>query len=542
MGATPKSNPPETVWQAEFTCKDPLGLMKKAGGFLVFTVFMGGKIQDRAAWDQWGDRLHQPPAISVNSREGRCMTSPQEQSCFCTKTDGYRGIWWGQSTTGDEYVYKYSGGLGTYPVQNAPFAVYAPEVEKTFFVWGGATSEGYLEADSRGPRWDCGPGELLHMVSYYDHKTETVPHPTILLDKWTADPHDNPVISIDDEGYLWVFSPSHGHWTTPSYVHRSTKPFSIERFVTLHEDLFAYPQVWWTKKRGLSFFHTKYAADGDPSADRGIFYRHSPDGRTMGESVCLGCLERGHYQVTAERDGVVASTFDFHPAQGGLEARTNLYFMKSLDFGQTWTTACGRVLELPVQNIHHAALVRDFEAEGLLCYIKDMVLDQNGEPHIHFVTSKSWRPGPESGAKTWQIATFANGEWLFERILESDHNYDMGSLYLNADGSRTIIGTSAQGPQKFNTGGEVELWEQSSIGQPWRRVRILTKDSPFNHSHPRRPVNAHPDFSAFWVDGHARRPSPSRLYFSDSTGRVVKALPGYMQGAHEAPMEVSVYS
>lgn len=468
------------------------------------------------------------------------MTPPSEQDCFCAKANGYRGIWWGHTTTGDEYVYKYSGGLGTYPVQNAPFAVYSPEVDKTFFVWGGATPGGYLEADSRGARWDCGPGELLHMVSFYDHATGTVPRPTILLDKWTADPHDNPVISIDDDGYLWIFSPSHGHWTTPSYIHRSAEPFCIDRFTTIHTDLFAYPQVWWSKRAGLSFFHTKYAAHGEPAADRGIFYRHSADGFSIGPTTCLGCLDAGHYQVTAERDGVVASAFDYHPNEGGLEARTNLYYVCSRDFGKTWTTAEGTQVELPVKTAHHPALVRDFEAEGLLCYIKDMVLDRDGNPHIHFVTSKSWKPGPESGPKTWCVATFSEGRWHYDRIVESDHNYDMGSLFLNEDGSRTIIGTSGQGPQKCNTGGEIEIWTQAAVGQPWRRERVLTNSSPFNHSHPRRPVNAHPEFSAFWVDGHARRPSPSRLYFSDVTGRVVKALPSLMQDAHEAPLPVFV--
>ena len=30
------------------------------------------------------------------------------------KDTGYRGIWYMNQPSGDEYVYKYSGGLGTY--------------------------------------------------------------------------------------------------------------------------------------------------------------------------------------------------------------------------------------------------------------------------------------------------------------------------------------------------------------------------------------------------------------------------------------------
>ena len=36
----------------------------------------------------------------------------------------------------------------------------------------------------------------------------------------------------------------------------------------------------------------------------------------------------------------------------------------------------------------------------------------------------------------------------------------------------------------------------------------------------RKTVNAHPDFYAFWADGHARQPSDSRLYFCNQRGDV----------------------
>ena len=55
------------------------------------------------------------------------------------KIDGYKGIWFtlGQFS---EYGDKYSGGLGTYTAKHRPLAIYAPEVKKTFFVYGGTTA------------------------------------------------------------------------------------------------------------------------------------------------------------------------------------------------------------------------------------------------------------------------------------------------------------------------------------------------------------------------------------------------------------------
>jgi hypothetical protein len=55
--------------------------------------------------------------------------------------DGYRGIWYSNQPTGDEYRYKYSGGFATYPQQHVPIAIYSAAANKTFFVYGGSTGK-----------------------------------------------------------------------------------------------------------------------------------------------------------------------------------------------------------------------------------------------------------------------------------------------------------------------------------------------------------------------------------------------------------------
>src|SRR3954467_4481746 len=114
--------------------------------------------------------------IAINSGAISCA-APAERA------DGYRGIWYSNQPTGDEYKYKYSGGFATYPQQHVPIAIYSKEANKTFFVYGGTVK---------------GKQELLHVVSYYDHATGEVPRPRILLDKKTDDAHDNPTLQIDD--------------------------------------------------------------------------------------------------------------------------------------------------------------------------------------------------------------------------------------------------------------------------------------------------------------------------------------------------------
>ena len=58
------------------------------------------------------------------------------------RADGYRGIWYSNQATGDEYRYKYSGGFATYPQQHAPIAIYSEAANKTFFCYGGVDRPG----------------------------------------------------------------------------------------------------------------------------------------------------------------------------------------------------------------------------------------------------------------------------------------------------------------------------------------------------------------------------------------------------------------
>ena len=46
--------------------------------------------------------------------------------------DGFRGIWYSNQPTKDEYRFKYSGGMATYPQQHAPIAIYSAAANKTF--------------------------------------------------------------------------------------------------------------------------------------------------------------------------------------------------------------------------------------------------------------------------------------------------------------------------------------------------------------------------------------------------------------------------
>ena len=421
--------------------------------------------------------------------------------------DGYRGIWYYNQPSGDEFVYKYSGGFATYPQQQSPIAIYAPAARKTFFCYGGTVKGG---------------GQLLYMVSYYDHATGQVPRPRILLNKRTDDAHDNPVMSIDGEGRIWIFCNAHGTGR-PSYIYRSRQPYSIDEFELIRTTNFSYGHPWYIPGQGFLFLHTLYRDNG-----RSLFWAASPDGVRWEEPHLLARIDLGHYQITCRRGPRVATAFNMHPLPVGLNARTNLYYLETRDMGKSWQTVEGRPVATPLREAQNPALVHDYRAEGLLVYLKTVQFDARGRPVILYLTSKGYEAGPKNDPRQWNTARWTGRHWEIRPFTRSDHNYDFGPLYIEPDGTWRVIAPTEPGPQPYGTGGEMVMWTSPDQGRTWTRAKPLTRGSARNHTYARQPVDAQPDFYALWADGDARKPSESALYFTDKAGSHVWRLPALM--------------
>lgn len=434
-------------------------------------------------------------------------------------SDGYRGIWYFNQPTGDRFVYKYSGGFATYPQQQSPIAIYSKEAHKTFFVYGGTL----------GNTPASGKPQLLHMVSYYDHRTGLVPRPTILLNKHTDDAHDNPLLSIDEQGHLWVFSNAHGT-SRPAYIHRSRKPYDIRDFELVRTTNFSYGHVWRPQGQGFVFLYTLYEDKG-----RSLYRSSSADGREWLPPQLVARIQLGQYQVTAHSGDRVASVFDMHPDPAGLNARTNIYYVETRDQGRTWQNVAGQALAMPLRDVKNAALVRDYQTEGLKVYLKEVAFDRDGHPVILYLTTKGFEPGPANGPRQWYTARWTGRDWQIRPVTQSDHNYDHGGLWIEPDGAWRIFAPTAPGPQPDTTGGDMVMWLSGDRGQTWRNVRQLTHAKEWNHTYAKKPVHAHPDFYALWADGDTLKPSNSRLYFTNRQGSAVWQLPEKMTGDFAKP-------
>ena len=439
------------------------------------------------------DRLRSAAAVC---RDGQ----PGEPELVNRPMPGFRGIWYFNQPSKDEFVYKYSGGMGTYSMGHVPFSVYRKEVDRTFFCFGGT--------DERN-------STLYHCVSFFDHKTKRLARPMIVYDKHSTDAHDNAVINVDAEGYIYLFAASHGKWR-PSAVARSVKPYDISKFEEIRRDNFSYPQPWFVPGRGFLFLNTLYQAKGTELGRRADYFQ-TFDGKSWGSAQMLHFINDGDYQRSWQApDGRVGVAFDQHPQGKGLNARTDLYYMETGDFGRTWRTASGETLRLPLTERDNPALVMRYAEKGKNVYVNCVKFDSRNRPLVLYIVSNGYKSGPKDGPRAWKLARWTGTAWEERDTgIQSGSNYDFGTLIVDSDDEFRIVGATGPGPQLYNPGGELQAWRSHDGGRTWTFEKSITAGSARNHNYPRRPLDARPDFYAFWADGNGRCPSVSRLYFCD---------------------------
>ncbi|WP_197528375.1 BNR-4 repeat-containing protein [Aeoliella mucimassa] len=448
------------------------------------------------------------------------MLSTASAQISATPANGFQGIWYEVTSGGGSAPNKYGGGLGTYPQQNAPMAVYSEAAQKTFF----------------GISLDIDPSSthrIGHAISYYDHVTGMVARPQIWVDTATSDAHDSPVLSIDDEGYLYLFSSTHGE-ARRSYIHRSSEQYSIDSIdelldysaedmavfgSTAGEPRFSYAGGWYLPNapgdEKFLLLHTRYI-DGD----RDLFYSTSPDADTWTTRQTFSEIEAGQYQTSWVKDDgrTVGTIFNIHPEIGnGSDYRTDLYYAETGDLGATWQNAAGLQLSTPFTERSADALVYDSVGDERV-YLKDINYDSEGNPVILFVTSPTHIPGTET--RTVKTAYYDDG-WVIRDVMTTDHNYDHGSLYVEGDTWR-IIAPFIDGPQQYGTGGQIGMWTSDNQGESWVLEHQLTNNDLFNQGYVQRPLNAQADFYGLWADGDAWEPSPSNFYFTTQAGDVYR--------------------
>jgi hypothetical protein len=166
--------------------------------------------------------------------------------------------------------------------------------------------------------------------------------------------------------------------------------------------------------------------------------------------------------------------------------------------------------------------------------LKEVAFQADGHPVILYLTTKGYESGPKNGPRYWHTARWTGKDWKILPFTTSDHNYDHGALWIEANGDWRVIAPTAPGPQAYTTGGDMVMWLSKDQGATWKRVKQLTHSKTVNHTYAKKPISAQEDFYALWADGDTLQPSPSRIYFANRKGEVF-VLPDKMTGEAAKP-------
>lgn len=381
----------------------------------------------------------------------------------------------------------YSGPMATYCAWHRPMAVYSPEVDKTFFVFGNP--------------------ENSPAISYYDHWQKTFAAPVVLGTNPDGDAHRNPTLLIDGNGIITVFFGAHFH---PTRVVRSKLAYDIAEWKAAAPigERTSYPQPWELTP-GEIFVSYR-------SSPPAWCCRKSTDGAKSWspETKLINFAGTSIYAVT------IAETLPFprkiHMAWsrmgGGTpeEIRTkalwarryNVYYACSDDGGTTWKRSDGREYELPIDE-RQAEKVFDSAAHGV--WLKDIQLDSQGMPCLLFV---------DGNVRTyqcmWKTALLSPDGWVVSDVAKSDHMYDAGALVLLSDGDFRVWGPTAAS-QPYEDGGEIEEFQSTDHGGTWAKIKPLTAGSRYSHNQVKTVFNHQKgDFRALWSYGDSNYPPATR--------------------------------
>ena len=389
--------------------------------------------------------------------------------------------------------------MATYCAWHRPMAVYAPQVDRTFFVFGNPANR--------------------PTISHYDHRRGAFAAPVVLGTNPNGDAHRNPTLLVDDQGMLYVFYGAHGQ---PTRVVKSAKPYDIGHWVEAAalEDRNTYPQPWQLQ-RGRLFVSYR--------APPGWCFRTSTDGAGSWQSKTdlIAFPGMSIYAVSVADTGAFPRRIHIiWERMGGGSAeevrtkalwarRYNVYYACSSDGGVTWERSDGSRYDLPITEAA-AEKVHDSGEHGV--WLKDIQLDPDGNPCVLFLDAdvRTYRT-------VWKFARLEAGIWRASDVTSSDHMYDAGGIVILSAGDYRVYGPSTAS-QPHEDGGEIEEWTSTDRGARWANTRHVTAGSRYSHNHVKVVWNhRRPDFRAMWCYGDSAYPPATRdaylfRYGEGSTG------------------------
>ncbi|MBU2676861.1 MAG: BNR repeat-containing protein [Gammaproteobacteria bacterium] len=437
-------------------------------------------------------------------------------------------------------VSKYSGNLATYTAKHSPSAVrkglftyftYSGEVPLDGFESGNskigttaavgcnfAGAQLFKNAQAEAP-------VLGIFVSRYNHVTGRVAKPVLVHMKCTNDAHDNAVINVDASGYVYVLVSGRGE-VRGNFVFRSDSADSIDGFIDLtpamdnyldhFNDLAEaagkgrpfvgdayrgvnYPKMFWIDEpngESLGYFRLIYTIYCSNSEDetckrsRQLYTArlHVEDQGASIQGIKPLAAYKGHYAVATGKGRDIVVAFNVHP-NNVLDDRTNIYYMHSVDGGQTWLNARNQEISLPITSSKGLDQVAareyyDPQHRGPITqriFMKDVSFAGTGLnkiPTILYVGSLSADAMPSKNADHYLAKARWSGEsWVQRRLTSAiDHNYSSGMLFLGDDKYRIFYPHTDEPNNNALAGGAVAYLDTGATDDVTGLPSVITEN------------------------------------------------------------------
>lgn len=338
---------------------------------------------------------------------------------------GINSIWFSLGAEVYGGIPKYSGAFGTYTANHTPMAI--RHNNKIFFTYSRVT----LQHHEIGiASIDQGTGikqeSLLRLIP-----------PVAGLD-----PHQNATVTISQTGYIYVFQAARSleqaeyllgrvyRSRTPNTLPTANDVFNIDtqQYDPNYYHSMSYIQPWYFDSQQVIIYTNYTNVNGygfrRPSVKNSCF----PAGQNLLTSgaYAISLLDKGRLHLVhnylMEKDG--------NPSHA--DARRNIYYMYSDDYGCTWKNRVGNLLALPIDlannntTLIHTSTNSNYGTTNNLQYIylEDIFINSDNELNILAVNSTS--EDPRTGTKMHFVHKI-DGSRTF--LADSGHNYNVGNFY-----------------------------------------------------------------------------------------------------------------
>ncbi|MBI5001113.1 MAG: right-handed parallel beta-helix repeat-containing protein [Euryarchaeota archaeon] len=285
-----------------------------------------------------------------------------------------------------------------------PEAIYVPATDCTFMVFFNWSFETY--------------------ITEYNHTTDTFSGPVLIgVNPNCYNDHCMPALSIDNDGYIYVF---YGQRTGSGgqLYKKSVNPYDITQWSAVNylgvSNAYAYPQVWNYPDGDKIIYIAHDYNTGH------VFMTDSNNWTTWNATSRIDLTTTGATYLISAMDS--ENNHNIHLAWSNYLQNGNVYYMNSSDGGRTWYAADGTYLGNPSTDgpIYESQALA-FTVSDCLCQVisGNINFDSSGNPLITFCADSA---NADNLTRQYKLARWDGSDWVISSI-----SYGQGQVCILPD-------------------------------------------------------------------------------------------------------------